>query len=88
MNGTAILWGVLPAAVGLSALWGSMLAFQRVRTQGNLLATAFVFASVGSSLLILYRIFIRGAYPTYLPHLMIALSAIISIIQFVRARRR
>ena len=36
----------------------------------------------------IYRIFIRGAYPTYLPHLMIALSAIISIIQFVRARRR
>ena len=69
-------------------MWGSMLAYQRTRSSGHLLVTGFIFASTGSSLLVLYRIFVGGAHPTYLPHIMIAVSAIISIIQVLRARRR
>lgn len=81
-----LLLGILPAIIALAALYASLRVLRRWPRTPNLLATGFVFASVGSSLLILFRIFFLKASPTYLPHVAIGLALLVAILQMLALR--
>ena len=81
-----VVWGVLPMAIGVGAAVASLYcvfrrpsAFQAVATLVALVATAY-------AELMLYRI-TTGAWPTFIPHIVLALVLALVIVQLWRARR-
>ena len=76
-----LLWGIFPALVGLAAVALSLgIAFRR-RHALHIFAAATVLIAVLWSFIVLYRIFILGAWPTYLPHIVIGTAFVIAAIQ-------
>lgn len=55
----------------------------RSQRRTHYIVSTIVIALTAWSLVILYRIFILGAWPTFLPHIVIGLSAAIAAFQFV-----
>ncbi|HEU5071662.1 MAG TPA: hypothetical protein VFV96_14755 [Verrucomicrobiae bacterium] len=81
MSIEALLWGILPTMVALCAVIVSLFVACRARRVLHFVASAVVIGAVAWSLLILYRIFILGAWPTYLPHLAIGVALFIVMAQ-------
>ena len=83
-----LLWGLLPALVAVASWLGSFLIAVRARSLGQWIATTLVFAGVVWSLLCLHKIFVVGAWPTFLPHIVIAVAVFIVATQALLIRRR
>ena len=88
MSIEALLWGLLPTIVALCALIVSLFVTFRARRVFHFAASAVVIATVVWSLLILYRIFVLGAWPSYLPHLAIGVVLIFVIAQTLLFRSK
>ena len=76
-----LLWGTVPTLFALAATLVSFYASAKIRTATHFFATGVVILSVWWSLVILYRIFILGAWPTFLPHFAIASASLIAMAQ-------
>ena len=87
MNIEALLWGLLPTVVSLFAVLLSLFVAFKARRVFHYVASGVVLTSVAWSLLILYRIFVQDAWPTYVPHLAIGVTLIIGIAQTYVFRR-
>ena len=75
------LWGLLPASlsVGMIVLTAWAAAKRRTLAQSGL--SLAIVALCLSALWILYRIFVIGAWPTAIPHLLIVLAAALCALQ-------
>jgi len=82
-----VLFGAIPFVVAVGTVVVSWLVSRRARSLAHWCASLLVFLSVAWSLLILYRIFVRGAWPSYLPHFVIGLAVLIVMIQAFLLRR-
>ena len=82
------VWGIFPSLVGLVAVVLSLSVAFRRPPKYHLFGTATVVIAVLWSLIVLYRIFILGAWPTYLPHVVIATAFAIAGIQTLIFRRK
>lgn len=85
---TVFVWGILPAGIGVAVIAVSV--YSIVRRGGAaqvLLGMPAILLSAGS-LWTLKRMFLDGAWPTYLPYLAIALAAPVAMIQSYLARTR
>jgi hypothetical protein len=87
MSTELLLFGVLPTVVAVGAVVVSWLVSRRARSFAHWCASVLVFLTVAWSLLILYRIFLLGAWPIYLPYFVIGLTVLIVIIQALLLRR-
>lgn len=85
-----ILFGVLPTVFAVASVTASVMVSCRARSILHFVISAVVLAGVAWSLLILYRIFVRGAWPTYLPHFVIGILLVVVVVQILlhRYRRR
>ena len=83
-----ILFGVLPTVLAIAAVVSSLMVACRSRRFGHWIISAIVLAGVAWSLLILYRIFVLGAWPTYLPHYVIGILVVVVITQICWHRNR
>ena len=72
---------VLPALVSLFLLTKSLINSVRRKTVSNWTFTILIWAAVIFSGIMLYNMFFEGAYPTYLPHLIIGGSIILLLFQ-------
>ena len=91
MNGTVTeseyWWGVIPAFVGIVASALSVRAAFVSRRWVQFLASGMVIGLVVFSIVLLYRIFIEGAWPIVVPHIAIGFSMVVAVVQF-RFRQR
>ena len=85
---TELLFGALPTVIAVMAVVVSWLVSRRARSAVHWCVSVLVFFAAGWSLLILYRIFVQGAWPTYLPHIVIGIAAVMVITQIFLLRRR
>ena len=84
---TELLFGALPAVIGIAAVTVSWLISRRAHSAAHWGASVLVFFAAAWSLLILYRIFVLGAWPTYLPHVVIGLAVVVVVLQTLLLRR-
>jgi hypothetical protein len=87
MSIEALLWGLLPTVLAVCSVFVSLFVAFRTRRLFHFLVSILVIAGVAWSLLILSRIFVLGAWPTYLPHVAIGGVVIIVITQTLLFRR-
>jgi hypothetical protein len=78
MSIEALLWGLLPTAISLGAVGVSWRIVFKARRVLHFIASGVVVVVVAWSLLMLYAVFVRGAWPSYLPHL--AIVAVLAIV--------
>lgn len=81
-----ILWGFLPMALGVAAMVASISFARRRPSDFQIVAAVVVVAIVGWSELFLYMM-VRGALPSYLPHMMIGIALLLVAVQGWLARR-
>lgn len=79
---------LLPAMISLGAVVLSWVILLKARRAFHVAASGVVTAGVAWSLMLLYRIFVQGAWPTYEPHLVIGVVVAIVIAQTLWFRRR
>ena len=83
MKMEALVFGLLPTVFAVSCISGSVFITIRARGSLHFIASTVVIVCAGWSLLILYRIFVAGAWPTFLPHVVIGAALIITLGQVV-----
>jgi len=83
MTPEIIYWGVVPSVVSAVGVAMTVVASTRRFLIGNILLSAISLALHFYSLYILYLIFILGYYPTYIPHVLIAVGSAVSLTQFI-----
>lgn len=81
-----ILWGFLPMALGVAAMVASTLFALRRPSDFQSVAAAIVLTTVPLSELALY-LMVRGAWPSYLPHIVIGIALLLVAVQRWLARR-
>ena len=84
---TELLFGALPTVVAVIAVIASWLVSRRAHSAAHWGASALVLVAAAWSILILYRIFFLGAWPTYLPHVVIGLVVVVVFVQLFLLRR-
>jgi hypothetical protein len=84
---TFLLFTALPIVLAVAAIIASWMISRRARSVAQWCVSAAVFAAIAWSLVILYRIFVLGAWPTYLPHIIIGVTLVIVIAQTFCFRR-
>jgi hypothetical protein len=82
-----VLWGIIPAALAAVAITISLYCMIRRASISQVLFLIPIVAGMGWSLLMLYSIFISGAWPTYIPHIIIGLLLPVVIGQWAVAGR-
>ena len=83
-----LLEGILPTVLAIAAVVSSVMVACRARHILHFVISAVVLAGVAWSLLILYRIFVLGAWPTYLPHFVIGILLFVVVAQIFLYRSR
>jgi hypothetical protein len=81
------LFGILPIIVGLAIAIGSVTIALRTGTRFQVVIATFLVTAMAMSVVVLIRIFL-GAWPTYLPHLIIVGAMPILWVQVYVARRQ
>ncbi|MGV3771831.1 MAG: hypothetical protein ACO1QB_02950, partial [Verrucomicrobiales bacterium] len=76
-------WGALPAALMAGAMVVSTFKGLKRRKIIDFLITPIVLGLGGFSLLILYRIFVLGAWPIFLPHLILVFCVTVTFLQLL-----
>ena len=89
MSKDALLWGLLPTIIAICAGLISLFAAFKSQRISQIVASAVVVPSFAWTLLMLYRMFVLSAWPSYLPHLLIFVALVIvtaQVIMFWRNR--
>lgn len=68
-----VFWGILPAIMGKGVCVLSIRKSIQTRAIITMISTFIVLPMVGLALIALYKIFVLGAWPTYIPHGLILL---------------
>lgn len=78
------IWFILPVLISLFLLIKSLRNSLRNKSLLNLTLTILIWAAVTFSGIMLYNIFFKEAYPTYLPHLLIGGCILLLLFQSVK----
>jgi hypothetical protein len=81
--GVLILFVIMPTVLSIAAVVSSLIVSCRARHALHFLISALVVAGVAWSLVILYRIFVQGAWPSYLPYFVIGFLVAVVIAQIL-----
>jgi len=84
---TFLLFAALPTVLSVAAIVTSSMISRRARSGAQWFTTSLVFLANGCSLLVLYWIFGLGAWPTYLPHIVIGITLGVVTAQALFLRR-
>ena len=88
MSIEALIWGLFPSAIAIGiGAWSIMLTF-KARGIAHIVTSAFLSVALLWSLIVLYNIFIRNAWPTFIPHIVIAAGSMIVVVQWLFYRKR
>jgi hypothetical protein len=82
-----IVWGVCPALLGGALISASVSLSARRRTLPQVLLSVGTVTLCVYALWVLWRIFVLGAWPTFVPHLLIGISVALYVLQVVFHRR-
>jgi len=82
-----IVWGVCPAFLGGALVAATVSMSARHRTLPQVLLSVGTVTLCVYALWVLWRIFVLGAWPTFLPHLLIGISVALYVLQVVFHRR-
>ena len=83
-----VLWGVFPALVGVVLIVATVSIAVREATPSQWLLSLATVILCGYALWVLWRVFFLRAWPTFLPHLLIAVGAMLCGLQVVLRRGR
>jgi hypothetical protein len=72
-----LLWGVLPAIVGVLLLWKSLTSAIKGKSLTGWTFSLLICAAVGVAEIILFMMVFENAWPSYLPYLLIGGSFIL-----------
>jgi len=75
------LWFLLPTAIALAIIIRSTFISVRRKTIASWVFTFIVIILISLSEVILYKIFFKESYPTFIPHIFIAFSLLLIVIQ-------
>lgn len=78
------IWFILPVLISLFLMIKSLRNSLRNKSLLNLTLTILIWAAVTFSGIMLYNIFFKEAYPSYLPHLIIVGSIFLLLFQSVK----
>ena len=84
MSAAIVVWVLLPMAVGAAAAFASLYAALRRPCPFQIVAAVVALAGIAWSEWVLLQI-VRGAWPTFLPHIVIVLSLPLVLLQVLRA---
>lgn len=82
-----LLWCIIPVAVGLLTIVGSVWLSFRSRRLLDWSFSIAILPTVAYSLLLLHSIFVRAAWPTFIPQVAIGIAALLLVIQISIFRR-
>ena len=82
-----VVWGIIPLLIGLIEIYFSIRLYFKQKSVPQLLLSILICLINGFSALIIIEMAF-GAYPTFLPHIGIAISTIIIIIQILISKKR
>lgn len=85
---TCFLWGVLPALVGVASVAASLYCLFRSGRWMHFFLTPVCIGTALYGLTILYNVFIRGAWPTFIAHFSILIAAVCAFLQIFLFRAR
>jgi hypothetical protein len=88
MSTETILYGLVPAGFAIVGLALTGMALHRGRVAWMVGFSVIAVPLYVYSLLLLYEIFIQGAWPTYIAHMMIAVAFFITIAQLIVASKQ
>ncbi len=88
MSIEALFWGIIPTVVAVATVFGSLFMSWKERRITHFITSAIVLIGVVWSLAVLYRIFLLGAWPTFLPHVIIGVALIAFAAQAILLRSR
>ena len=88
MSIEALLWGILPTVVAVATVFGSLFMSWKDRRITHFVTSTVILIGVVWSLVNLYRIFVLGAWPTFLPHVIIGVALIVLAAQVILLRSR
>ncbi|HVX91274.1 MAG TPA: hypothetical protein VHC20_06670 [Candidatus Paceibacterota bacterium] len=81
MSIEALLWGVIPTAIALASTVVSVACVAKRRKKSQMFSTAVVAVFTVFSLWLLKKVFVDGAWPNYLPHILIVAALVIAVVQ-------
>jgi hypothetical protein len=88
MSIESVWWGVFPALIGVVLIVATVSIAVREATQSQWLLSLGTVILCGYALLVLWRIFFLRAWPTAIPHLLIAVGAMLCGLQVILRRHR
>ncbi|GHA51849.1 hypothetical protein GCM10007103_35360 [Salinimicrobium marinum] len=75
-----IIWGNIPILIGLLEITGSVYLTVKMKNIIGFILSFLILGSSGFAIIVLINI-IGGAYPTFLPHILISISAVLLLLQ-------
>jgi len=76
-----VLWGVIPACLGVAMIAATTVACFKKPTAVQIGLTFAVLALCVPALWILFRMFLVMTWPTGIPHVLLAVAAVLSVFQ-------
>jgi hypothetical protein len=87
IQAVTIFWGIIPTVVALLTCVMAVVFATRSRTILQVFGASIVVLSTVCSLGMLKAMFLDNAWPTYVPHILIGITAIIALVQWISVRR-
>ena len=87
MDLEAVIYGYVPILIGILEIICSIYLTSKKQKILNFIISIIIIASNTLSIYILIQILI-GAYPSYTPHVLIGISTILIIIQYLTSRKK
>lgn len=82
------LFGVMPTVLAIAVAVSSVMVAYRTRHIMHFAVSAIVIGGVAWSLMVLYSIIVMGAWPSYLPYLVIGILLVVVVAQILIYRSR
>lgn len=87
MSAERIIWGLIPAAIAVSLIASASRIVASRPTLPQIGLSVSIVVLSGVALWILYEVFARKAWPTFLPHLAIGVATSLAVLQRWMVRR-
>ncbi len=81
-----IYWGIIPAIISLLILTKSFRLAKKYKSVFQTTCVILNVVFIGFADIVLYGIFFLNYYPAFIPHVVIAISGIILLLQYLRIR--
>lgn len=82
-----IFWFYIPTVIAILIFIKSFLFLKKTKNWINWILTPVILVTLVFSEFILYEVFFKGAWPTYMPHFIIGLDLALLLIQYILSRK-